>query len=162
MAGEWKLVSAVSLAILVACAQARDSGSESHPEANVGWVLAQNTAQPELVLDGTDLVELSTFTTGPLGEDVAGEYTSEQGGSVLTLSIARQDDTHWTVERIYQEPELPEQKMSYLAEMRDGSLTSSNGDLMVKGTNEGVLVLELNSKNEAIPPDYWIHYIRTS
>lgn len=46
------------------------------------------------------------------------------------------------------------------AERRGAALISTDGSLTIQGTEEGVLVLELNSGNDSLPPDYWVHYLK--
>jgi hypothetical protein len=42
--------------------------------------------------------------------------------------------------------------------LKVGSLIASDGSVVVRGTPDGVLVLERAS--ETIPPTYWVHYLR--
>jgi len=111
------------------------------------------------VLDGTDLVNIETLALRSLGTDIEGEYISEQGGSELSLTVIQKGD-QWTIQRIYNEPEVGEEIKIYQTRLDDSALVSAEGDFFVRGTADGLLVLELKSGVDGIPADYWIHYLR--
>lgn len=115
---------------------------------------------PTAVLDGTDLVELNDLRRAELPPHLEGTYEAEQGGAVASVSITAQPGDRWLVERTYQEPELEAQTKDYVAERDGAAFVGIDGDLAIQGTEEGLLVLELNSGSDSIPPDYWIHYLR--
>ena len=92
------------------------------------------------MLDGTDLLELGDLRRTHLPSQPGGRYGAEQGGSELSLSITGGANGRWTVER------------------RGAALISTDGSLT--GYRGGVLVLELNSGNDSLPPDYWVHYLK--
>ena len=83
---------------------------------------------------------------------------SPQGGSELSLSITGGADGRWTVERRYKEPGADAQVVTYTAERRGAALISTDGSLT--GYRGGGLVLELNSGNDSLPPDYWVHDLK--
>ena len=76
------------------------------------------------------------------------------------MSITGRADGRWTVERRYKEPGADAQVVTYTAERRGAALISADGSLTIQGTEEGVLVLELYSGTDSLPPDYWLHYLK--
>jgi hypothetical protein len=116
---------------------------------------------PELqdVLDGTDLINMDTLDFRSLGTNIEGEYISEQGGSELSLTVIQKGD-QWTIQRTYNEPEADEEVKIYQTRFENSALVSAEGDFFVRGTTDGLLVLELKSGVDGIPADYWIHYLR--
>lgn len=115
---------------------------------------------PTWVLDGTDLVELNELRSAELPPILQGTYRAEQGGAMVSLSIIAESGDRWIVKRIYEEPELEPEIKEYVAERRGAALTGIDDDLAIQGTAEGLLVFELNSGTDSIPPDYWVHYLR--
>lgn len=116
-----------------------------------------SVAGPDIVLDGTDVVDFASYTLRPLDPGAAGEYGVEQGGSVLSLRLLFTDGT-WRAERTIQEPGEPEDRVVYDLTLRDGLLSAAGGDVVVRGAEDGVLMLERTST--AIPASYWVYYQR--
>ena len=112
------------------------------------------------VLDGTDLQEtqqaqrLSAQALAPW----EGRYRSEQGGSILHLVITASGDNSWALKRNYSEPGMPTVEKSYQLHLLQDGLVSRDANIAVKKTNEGVMVLELDSGIDSIPASYWVHY----
>ncbi len=124
--------------------------------------LAQSgVAVPDVqsVLDGTDLIDITSLRLRAPDNSIEGEYRSEQGGSQLGLTVSR-TGKQWTIWRRYNEPELRERTAVYRTEIRDSVLVSVKNDFFVRVTGDGLLALELNSGLDTIPPSYWIHYRR--
>lgn len=113
------------------------------------------------VLDGTDLVEIDKIGPAPFtAESIAGMYRSEQGGSVLVLTIRREDDGI-RVERQYQEPGAAKVVKTYhLAPRASKGAATPSGDCYLQKTKEGVAFWEKSSGTDTIPANYWTHYIR--
>ena len=154
-------LAALAAALLSLSCNPAEPAAEHHEEAgaavSAGARAGGSTAAPDIVLDGTDVFEFSTFSLKPLAAGSAGEYGAEQGGSLLTLKLTRAGGS-WKVERTHQEPGEPQDRAVYTVKLSDGAMASSDGDVIVRGTKQGVLVLE--RKSETIPPDYWVHYLR--
>jgi hypothetical protein len=113
---------------------------------------------PEIVLVGTDVFEFASFTVRPLDLSATGQYGVEQGGAELTLNLSPVGGRSWRVERTHQEPGEPQDRVVYNVELREGMMLSSDGNVVVLGTSDGVLVLERTSGT--IPANYWVHYLR--
>lgn len=131
--------------------------------SNVGLSLAKDTElqQTALVLDGTDLLEVSQLQLEKMDPDrLPGRYRSEQGGSILFLMITPQGMDAWTVERRYTEPEMKNLTRQYTVHRTEHGLASETGELVLRQTREGLIALEKNSGIDSIPASYWIHYIK--
>lgn len=138
------------------------------PEATTGTPTAQiMQVMPQItkvtwILDGTDLVASSDvkriFSQG--SSQWAGSYRSEQGGSILDITITPKDTNNWRLDRDYSEPGLKTRTKSYNLQTFNDGLASTAGDLAVQKTSEGVLVLELKSDVDSIPASYWVHYFK--
>ncbi len=63
------------------------------------------------VLEGTDLLKKAEVkhSSGHPDTDWSGQYSSEQGGSLLKLRIERQGQGQWSLSRDYSEPALKTQ-----------------------------------------------------
>lgn len=152
---------ALTAALLSLSCNPGEPAADDHggAEASVGSGAPESASldSPEIVLDGTDVFEFTSFTLRPLSASAAGEYGAEQGGSELTLKLSPAGRS-WRIERTHQEPGEPQDRAVYIVELRDGSLLSSDGNVVVRGTKDGVLVLERTSGT--IPAEYWVHYLR--
>ena len=148
------------LALLLLCNCAEPDGWLAGKPALAAEQDEDRLGAPTWVLDGTDLLELGDLRRTDLPSQPGGRYGAEQGGSELSLSITGGADGRWTVERRYKEPGADAQVVTYTAERRGAALISTDGSLTIQGTEEGVLVLELNSGNDSLPPDYWVHYLK--
>ena len=115
-----------------------------------------------LVLDGTDLIDIDEIKRVALGlKNIEGHYQTEQGGSILYLSISHKQD-HWVIDRVYTEPAMPKASKQYQAKQHKFGLANDNASLVIQRTTEGVLVYEMDSGSESIPNEYWVHYLRVS
>ena len=113
--------------------------------------------EPGIVLDGTEIFEIAVFKLRPLDESSVGEYGAEQGGAVLSLQLSLASGI-WTAERIHQEPGDSEDRAVYMVALQDGLLRSPDEGVLIRGTQEGVIVLERAST--IISAEYWVHYLR--
>jgi len=149
----------VSLSCNLAAPLAENHGGPAAAKTPVGSNALDSAGLdgPELVLDGTDIFDFTSFTLRPLGPSAAGEYGDEQRGSELTLKLSPAGGS-WRVKRTHQEPGEPRDQATYTVELRNGSLLSPNGNVVIRGTKDGVLVLERTSGT--ISADYWVHYLR--
>ncbi len=130
---------------------------------NTGTPLAAETVAPKtsLVLDATDLLDISDLQLENIDLDqLPGRYISEQGGSVLYLNITPQTKDSWIVERVYTEPSMQNMSKKYTIQKTEFGLADKKGNLIVRQTSEGLIAFENNSELDAIPRDYWIHYIK--
>jgi hypothetical protein len=130
-------------------------GAVDAPQAESAWLAITP------VLDGTDLVEMEKIGPVPFTlESIAGTYRSEQGGSVLVLTIQR-DNGGIRVERPYQEPGAAKAVKTYhLAPLASKGAASPSRDCYLQKTREGVAFWEKSSGTDSIPATYWTHYIR--
>ena len=130
---------------------------------SAGAPLADETAIPKtsLVLDATDLLDISDLQMENIDLDrLPGQYKSEQGGSILYLSIKQQNKDSWIVERVYTEPSMQRVSKKYTIHRTGFGLADKKGNLVLRQTREGLIVYESNSELDTIPTDYWIHYIK--
>jgi hypothetical protein len=102
-------------------------------------------------------VDLGTYHLLPLDSSAAGEYAVEQGGSELALTLSMSGG-RWSVERTWQEPGEPVDRVVHDLTMRNGALISADGSTVLRGAGDGVLVLERASP--VISARYWVHYYR--
>lgn len=119
------------------------------------------------MLDGTDLLELGDLRRTDLPSQPGAATGRSRGAPSCPFrspagrtAAGRSSGATWTVERRYKEPGADAQVVTYTAERRGAALISTDGSLTIQGTEEGVLVLELNSGNDSLPPDYWVHYLK--
>jgi hypothetical protein len=146
------------LSLLFGFACAEKPSLENEPTISSKNV-APKLQEVQEALDGTDLVDIKTLNLISFGTNIEGQYRSEQGGSELSLTVIQKGD-QWTIQRIYSEPEVGEEVKVYQTRLDDSALVSAEGDFFVRGTTDGLLVLELKSGVDGIPADYWIHYLR--
>lgn len=132
--------------------------------SSIGGPPAAESALPEtsVVLYSTDLLDLSDLHLENIDADqLPGRYSSEQGGSVLFLTVTPQKgdraDT-WVVERVYTEPATENISRRYVVHKTEFGLASKTGDLIVRQTREGLIAFEKDSGLDTIPADYWIYY----
>jgi hypothetical protein len=128
---------------------------QDSPPAQISWPAVTS------VLDGTDLIAMDQIPVVPFAPgEISGNYRSEQGGSILTLSIRRQGDM-LEAERRYEEPgaEAAARLYTFPTTNSEGA-ASAQQDAFLRQTKEGVLLLEQRSEVESIPATYWVHYIR--
>lgn len=160
-----RIFSLASLAVaLIACGpsdvdqaallDAPTVGSGSDADLSIAARLA---GLPDTVLDGTEVTEISGLQLLGFEETAAGEYTVEQGGAVLAVSLARTADG-WQLVRTHSEPGWPAEEASYVLQQQQAVLRSSDGNVMVVLCAEGLLVLEKDV--DVVPPDLWVLYRR--
>jgi hypothetical protein len=115
------------------------------------------------VLDGTDVVDIGSVSTVPFDPGgVEGNYRSEQGGAVLSLTV-RQRDTVLEVERVFREPGSGSVTKRYeFRTITPEGAVSSRDKAFLKRTRAGLLLLEEQSGVESIPASYWVLYGRQS
>ena len=154
-------VLATVIAVLLGCAPS-SAGAACNLAArqSPGGHGPLSLSAPDAVLDGTDLVALSAAGPRPLDSHIRGIYSAEQGGAVLRLTITPEKGGTWVVERRHKEPGSKPHTVRYRVEPCGQVLVSGRNDLVVRGAERGVLVLELASGVDSIGADYWIHYVR--
>ena len=120
---------------------------------------AETLLSPDIVLDGTEVYELASFKLRPLDASAAGDYDAEQGGATQSVTLSLSGSV-WQFVRSYQEPGEPLNRAVHELQLSSGLMMSSDGNVIVRGTEEGILVLERAS--DTIPADYWVHYRRSN
>jgi hypothetical protein len=116
---------------------------------------------PVEVLDGTRVVPLESLPRMAIPPDPSGRYSAELGGAEVVLRIEPGPGGSWSVVRTYREPMLNPEVREYVVDLTDGVLGSEEEGLLLVGTAEGVLALEVDPGVETLPAEYWIHYVRT-
>lgn len=112
---------------------------------------------PDMVLVGTDVVDISAFERS--SEQLTGNYSTDIGGAILSLSIKLSSSNKFVVQRKYQEPGEQVFESTYSSGcVINGYVYAEN--LTVKVVKEGILVLESKSNVDGIPMDLWILYNR--
>jgi hypothetical protein len=113
---------------------------------------------PDLVIIGTDVVDVSTIK--PSSEQLEGNYLTDIGGAILSLSIKLSSNKH-VVHRKYQEPGESVMDSAYHPVcVLNGAIYAKN--VVIKAVQGGVLVLESKSEVDGIPTDLWVFYNRIS
>ncbi|WP_151057156.1 hypothetical protein [Cellvibrio sp. KY-YJ-3] len=107
---------------------------------------------PTEVLDGTDVVEISSFKSSTIS---GSHFHTEMGGSTIKIDVQTLTD-QYQITRIYKEPDLQDMTSNYK------NLCINAEHLYgehVRGvfTEKGILWLELKSDIEFISPDMWIY-----
>jgi hypothetical protein len=157
---------AIALVALLLCSSCSPGDREAEPNAAppvATSILAEDASEaedlpsPDIVLDGTEVFELTSFSVRPLDASAAGDYGAEQGGAALSVTLSRSGPA-WQFVRTHQEPGEPQNRAVHDLQLSDGLMMSPDGNVIVRGTEEGVLVLERAS--DTIPADYWVHYLR--
>ena len=158
-----RAVALLASLLCLTCGPSRPAGEDRNDPA-LGGISTASVPQdsggavgPAIVLDGTDVVDFASYTLRPLDAGATGEYGAEQGGSVLSLRLSTTAGA-WRAERTIQEPGEPEDRAVYDLTLRDGSLRAADGNVVVRGAGDGVLMLERASS--AIPASYWVYYLR--
>lgn len=110
------------------------------------------TKLPAEVLYGTEVVDLKTFKKSQI---VNHHFQTETGGSIVTLDINFQANNP-SIKRSYKEPDIAEDIANYKNVCIDGEYIFGK-DVRGIFTEQGILWLELNSKNDFISSDLWIY-----
>ncbi|MEL7450157.1 MAG: hypothetical protein AAFN78_13165 [Pseudomonadota bacterium] len=114
-----------------------------------------------MVLDGTTVLDLADFDLESTDfESLPGQYRSEQGGSVLFLTVRSQSTGEWIVERTYSEPKFADASARYAVRRTRFGLADADSQFLLQITREGLLAFEQDSGVDSIPASYWIHYTR--
>jgi hypothetical protein len=132
------------------------SGEIKEINKNISCEAEPNLASnlPTQVLDSTDIVDISTFTTSP--KTLEGDYQTEIGGAVLTLTI-KLTSSSWVINRTFQEPGEKTVSRDYQPTCISNKLIYSDG-LVGKSVNGGILIFESKPNTEGIPDNLWIFY----
>jgi hypothetical protein len=110
---------------------------------------------PELVLAGTDFVELSSFNQAKVNV-LENEYSAELGGANLTLRI-NQNNNDKIITRIFKEPGMKEEITNYSPYCeKEGFISAENLKAII--VSDGLLLLEEKSGIDGIPSDLWVYY----
>jgi hypothetical protein len=110
---------------------------------------------PELVLVGTDIVKLSSFSNAKVIK-IKKEYSAEFGGANLTLRIS-QNKNDKRITRIYKEPGMMEKATIYSPYCAKERFISAK-NLKAILVHDGILLLEEKSMIDGIPDDLWVYY----
>lgn len=110
---------------------------------------------PELVLVGTDVVKLSSFSKAKVNK-MKKEYSAEFGGANLTLRIS-QNKNDKRITRIYKEPGMKEEITIYSPYCAKERFISAE-NLKAIMVSDGLLLLEEKSEIDGIPSDLWVYY----
>ena len=110
---------------------------------------------PEMVLVGTDVVELSSFKSAKVHK-LEKKYSAEFGGATLTLKIS-QNKKNKGITRIFKEPGMKEQTTEYSNCCTKERFISADN---LKGiiVSDGLLLLEEKPEIDGIPNDLWVYY----
>ena len=103
------------------------------------------------VLDGTDVVDLSSLGTASDEGSPAGRYSAEHGGSVARAEI-RQRGEEWSLELTDREPGEPPSRRRYTLRADAEEYVGDDG-VYLRRTDVGIVVLEPDA-------DFWVHYTR--
>lgn len=110
---------------------------------------------PEMVLVGTDVVELSSFNSAKVHK-LKKKYSTEFGGATLTLSIS-QNKNDRRITRTFKEPGMKEQATEYSSYCTKERFISADN---LKGiiVSDGILLLEEKPEIDGVPNDLWVYY----
>jgi len=141
------------LGIVVGC-----SATEQLKEPSCAVNLSSEQKMPNLVLIGTDVVNLDTFkvNNGSLGKS----YSADLGGASLNLKIEGVG-SNTVITRSFQEPGAPAHNREYKSLCISGE-TLSAPHLVGKIINEGLLLLEQKSNVDGIPTEIWVFYSKVN
>lgn len=141
------------LGIVVSC-----SATEQLKEPICAVNPSSEQKMPNLVLIGTDVVNLNTFkvNNGSLGKS----YLAELGGATISL-IIKGGGSHTAITRTFQEPGVPAHTREYKSVCISGE-TLSAPHLVGKIINEGLLLLEKKSNVDGIPTELWVFYSKVN
>jgi hypothetical protein len=117
---------------------------------------ASNLTVPNLVLVGTDVVDIESFnkTQEPLGKS----YSTEIGGATLVLSLDLASDS-LVIIREFKEPGQPAHTKTYNICIAEGNLSSD--ELHISVVKNGILIFETDPDVDGIPSNLWILYEKT-
>lgn len=109
---------------------------------------------PEVVLVGTDVVDIESFKSSK--KALANNYVAEIGGATLTFSITSNSQVI-SAERIFQEPGEPIKNRLYNAIcIYNDTILAKN--LIGKVVDDGILILEKEPNADGIPINLWVLY----
>ena len=135
---------------------AGQSSAEPGPPGTVD-VPAGYPDLPESVLDGTEILEFAGLPLRMPDISMAGDYTVDQGGATLSVSLQVKGNT-WELTRSHVEPGWPPDVTSYVLRRDEGLLVSADQQVFVLDSADGILVNERGV--EVVPADLWILYRR--
>lgn len=108
---------------------------------------------PDIVLVGTDVVGFESFHKSQ--EQLSKTYSAEIGGAKLALSLDVHSE-YLSIIRTFNEPSQVVNTRTYNVCNTEDRLGSDQ--LHIRVVNNGLLVLETESKVDGIPDDLWILY----
>lgn len=111
------------------------------------------------ILDGTELTSMTNVPSRSVAPLEPGRFHAEQGGADLGVTLQRSGPL-WDLVRHYVEPGAPRHTVSHRCSATIEGLVSADHTLFLRPTADGILILELNSGCEPIPPSHWSLYRR--
>jgi len=115
--------------------------------------VASGLAMPDLVLVGTDVVDIEIFDKSQ--EPLSKSYSAEAGGAVLELSLELYAE-YLTIIRAFNEPGQDVNLKTYVICNSEEELSSD--ELHIRVVDNGVLMFEAEPGVDGIPDDLWILY----
>lgn len=109
---------------------------------------------PELVLVGTDVVNIESFKSSK--KALANNYLAEIGGATLNFSITSNSQVI-SAERTFQEPGEPIKNSLYKPVCIYNDTILAKG-LIGKVVDDGILILEKKPNTEGVPINLWVLY----
>jgi hypothetical protein len=150
---KWKLFCVLTILFIGSSCSAQSNHVPSEQACNISFSSLEGL--PELVLVGTDVVQLSSFSRVKV-DVVKKEYTAEFGGANLTLQI-NQNKNDKRITRIFKEPGMKQEINVYSPYCAKGGLISAE-NLKAIIVSDGLLLLEEKSGIDGIPGDLWVYY----
>ena len=110
---------------------------------------------PSQVLDGTDVVDADRFRLDPKPGELAGRYSADQGGAVVSADITAADG-RYVVTLTYEEPGLDRESKTYSDVTVSGPRLHAAAGFEGRIVKKGLLVRDTSGELSALPPDLWI------
>jgi hypothetical protein len=150
---KWTFFCFLTILFISSLCSAQSDSAHSEQACNISFSSLEGL--PELVLVGTDVVELSSFGIAKIN-NIKKEYSAEFGGATSTLKIS-QNKNEKKITRLFKEPGMKEEIVIYSPYCAKERFVSAE-NLKAIIVSDGLLLLEEKSKVDGIPSNLWVYY----
>lgn len=150
---KWIFFCLLTILFISSSCSAQSDSAHSEQACNISFSSLEGL--PELVLVGTDVVKLSSFSDAKVHK-IKKEYFAEFGGATLTLRFS-QNRNDKKITRLFKEPGMKEEITIYSPYCaKERFISAENVKAII--VSDGLLLLEEKSEIDGIPSDLWVYY----